>query len=363
MSNRNRDDYDVLVVGAGPSGLTTAVAMARLGVRVLVIEKHPGLSIFPKAIGVRPRSMEIFRSWGLESEVRRRSQRGRVEMSIQPTLGMPRQEVSLGLPDPAVVATVAPAPIALCGQDQLEAVLHDQLLARGGEVRFRTELVAITQTADGVDAVIRHRDTDEPSVITARYLVGADGARSMVRSLIGIEFEVLGTEADHLSVLFTGDLSAVIPDPPYILNITVAPGFEGLFASTAMPHRWIYDMEWHPETGERIEDWTPERLTARIRGAAGLPDLQPEIVGVFPWDFGAGIAHGYPPRPDLPRRGRRPPDHSAGGHRYEHRDRRRAQPGLETRLGDQGLGGRDACSTPTRTNANRSAAPTPPPRC
>ncbi len=137
------------MVGAGPSGLTTAVAMARLGVRVLVIEKHPGLSIFPKAIGVRPRSMEIFRSWGLEPEVRRRSQHGRVEMSVQPTLGMPGQEVSLGLPDPEVVATLTPAPIALCGQDQLEAVLHDHLLARGGEVRFRTELVAITQTATG----------------------------------------------------------------------------------------------------------------------------------------------------------------------------------------------------------------------
>ena len=286
------NDYDVLVVGAGPSGLTTAVAMARLGVRVLVIEKHPGLSIFPKAIGVRPRSMEIFRSWGLEPEVRRRSQRGRVEMSIQPTLGMPGRKSASDCRIPGWWRRSHRRRSRSCGQDQLEAVLHDHLLARGGEVRFRTELVAITQTADGVDAVIRHRDTDEPSVVTARYLVGADGARSLVRSLIGIEFEVLGTEADHLSVLFNGDLSAVIPDPPYILNITVAPGFEGLFASTAMPHRWIYDMEWHPETGERIEDWTPERITARIRGAAGLPDLQPEIVGVFPWDFGRGVAPG-----------------------------------------------------------------------
>ena len=339
--SRISDDYDVLVVGAGPSGLTTAVALARLGVRVLVIEKHPGLSIFPKAIGVRPRSMEIFRSWGLEPEIRRRSQRGRVEMSVQPTLGDARaggQPRTAGSPRWWRRSRRRRSPS--CGQDQLEAVLHDHLLARGGEVRFRTELVAITQTADGVRAVIRHRDTDESSVVTARYLVGADGARSLVRSLIGIEFEVLGTEADHLSVLFTGDLSAVMPDPPYILNVTVAPGVEGLFASTAMPHRWIYDMEWHPETGERIEDWTPERITARLRGAAGLPDLQPEIVGVFPWDFGAGVAPELSPRSGAAGRRRRPPDHAAGRHRHEHRDRRRAQPGLETRLGDQGLGGR-----------------------
>ena len=63
--------YDVVVVGAGPSGLTTAVPLARAGVRVLLVEKHPGLSIFPKATGLRPRTMEILRSWGLEDEVRR----------------------------------------------------------------------------------------------------------------------------------------------------------------------------------------------------------------------------------------------------------------------------------------------------
>jgi 2-polyprenyl-6-methoxyphenol hydroxylase-like FAD-dependent oxidoreductase len=50
--------YDVLVVGAGPADLTTATALARAGVRVLVVEKHPRLSIFPKATGLRPRTME-----------------------------------------------------------------------------------------------------------------------------------------------------------------------------------------------------------------------------------------------------------------------------------------------------------------
>ena len=73
MTNRSTIATDVLVVGAGPSGLTTAAAVARGGVRVLVVEKHVGLSIFPKATGIRPRTMEILRGWGLEDEVRRRS--------------------------------------------------------------------------------------------------------------------------------------------------------------------------------------------------------------------------------------------------------------------------------------------------
>jgi putative polyketide hydroxylase len=68
-SRRRAEHYDVVVVGAGPSGLTTAVALARAGTSVLVVEKHRGLSRFPKATGLRPRTMEIVRSWGLEDAV------------------------------------------------------------------------------------------------------------------------------------------------------------------------------------------------------------------------------------------------------------------------------------------------------
>ncbi len=293
MTNSEIHDYDVLVVGAGPSGLTTAAALARFGVRVLVIEKHSGLSIFPKAIGVRPRSMEIFRSWGLEPEVRRRSQHGRLTMRVGPALTMPGQEISLGLPDDDVVRAVSPVGVALCGQDQLEVVLCADVRARGGEVRFRTELINLVDTPRGVEATLRARDNGEVSVVTVPYLVGADGARSLVRSLSEIEFEMLASEGSHLSVLFRADLSSVMADPPYVLTVVMGPDGNGLFASTAMPDRWIWDMEWHPETGERVADWTPQRITALLKRATGLADLDPEIIGVFPWDFGAGVAGAY----------------------------------------------------------------------
>ena len=101
MTNHSpSSSYDVLVVGAGPSGLTTAIAMARSGVRTLLIEKHPGLSVFPKATGLRPRTMEILRSWGLEQTVLSQSQPTRLSMAIKPMLSVPGSEVSLGLPEP-----------------------------------------------------------------------------------------------------------------------------------------------------------------------------------------------------------------------------------------------------------------------
>ena len=291
--NDQRYDYDVIVIGAGPSGLTTATALARSGVRVLVVEKHRGLSIFPKATGIRPRSMEILRGWGLEAEVRRRSQPNQLGMAISPTLAGPRQVVDLGLPADEVVSAETPARLAICGQDQLEQVLHDHLRAWGGTIRFGTEMVGFSQTDTAVCVRLRPRDGQTSYQITAQYLVGADGGRSQVRAGVGIDFELLGSEGNHLAVLFDADLSAVLPDPPYVLNAVVAPGVEGLFATTGQPSRWIYDMEWHPEASEQLEDWTSERITARLRAASGLPDLNPKLIGVFPWDFGAGVASGY----------------------------------------------------------------------
>jgi 2-polyprenyl-6-methoxyphenol hydroxylase-like FAD-dependent oxidoreductase len=280
---------DVLVVGAGPAGLTTATALARAGVQVLVVEKHPGLSIFPKATGLRPRTMEIMRSWGLEQRIQSSSPGAQRTMSIRPVLAGPGTETSLGFPTDDDLRPVSPSGMAVFPQDQLEVILLNELRARGGQMQFGMQLIEVRLDEKGVTAEVRSVK-GRPTTITAKYLVGADGASSAVRRLLGIEFEHLGSEGNHLSVLFKADLSAVMPAVPHALTATVAPGVEGLFVTTGEPNRWMYDLEWHPEAGETLGDWPPERLVARLRGAAGLPDLAVELIGVFPWDFGADVA-------------------------------------------------------------------------
>jgi putative polyketide hydroxylase len=126
--------------------------------------------------------------------------------------------------------------------------------------------------------------------ISTRYLVGADGGRSTVRDRLGIAVEELGAEGHHLSTLFRADLSAVMPEVPFVLTATVAPGAEGLFVTTGQRHRWFYDIEWHPEAGETLADWSVDRLVSRIRASSGLPDLPVKVEGVFPWDFSASVA-------------------------------------------------------------------------
>ena len=288
-STNSTASYDVLVVGAGPAGLTTATALARTGVRVLIVEKHPGLSIFPKATGLRPRTMEILRSWGVEEIVRARSPRTQLTMAIRPVLAAPGEEISIGLPSDDDLRAVSPSSVAAFPQDQLESILLNELRDRGGDVRFGTELVDLRMDEQGVTADLRSAG-DGAGTIRAQYLVGADGARSAVRRLLGIELDNLGSDGSHLSVLFAADLSSVMPEVPHVLTWTMAPGLEGLFVTTGQPNRWIYDIEWHPEAGETLADWPAERWVDRLRAAAGLPGLNVEILGVFPWDFGAAVA-------------------------------------------------------------------------
>jgi putative polyketide hydroxylase len=284
-------DVDVLVVGAGPSGLTVSAALARAGVRTLTIDRHAGTSIFPKATGIRLRTMEILRSWGIEERLPVRDTEVRLVMSVSPTLAAPQlQEVPLGVPEDGRTADVSPSRFAFCAQDQLEPVLLEHVRERGGELRFATELVSMTVDDRGATARLRPLPAGPSYAVRARFVVGADGGGSTVRTAAGIGWSSLGSEGHHLSVLFRGDLSPVIGDRTYALYATVAPGAEGMFVTTGEPGRWIFDREWQPDEGDSLAAWTPKRVRDAIRAASGLPDLEPRLDGLFPWEFGAAVA-------------------------------------------------------------------------
>jgi 2-polyprenyl-6-methoxyphenol hydroxylase-like FAD-dependent oxidoreductase len=285
------DEVDVLVVGAGPSGLTVAAALARAGVRALTVDRHAGTSTFPKATGVRLRTMEILRSWGLADQVPENAGRVRLAMSVSPTLAGPQlQEISLGVPDDGRNDAVSPTGFAFCAQDRLEPILLGHARERGGEVRFGTELVGLTQVANGVLARLRGAHGGPPYDVLARYVVGADGGGSTVRAAAGIGWQELGSEGHHLALLFRADLSEAVRGRSFALHATVAPGAEGMFVSTGDPHRWVFDLEWQPSPGDSFADWTPDRVRRTIRAASGLPHVEPRVEGLFRWEFGAAVA-------------------------------------------------------------------------
>ena len=289
--NTHQLTHDVLVVGAGPAGLTAAISLARHGIDVLVIEKHAGTSPFPKATGISTRTMELLRGWGLEERVRAGSMRAEHSMAISKTLISPvLATMPFGFPTTQQAVAVSPTTPVVCPQDYLEPVLLQHLLGCGGQVRFGTELTNMTTDDSAITATLYNPATDHRYQVSARYLIGADGPRSTVRSALGIGVEDLGTIGDFVAVTFRADLTRRVPRIPSAINAVQTAGAEGMFVPTSTDDRWIYAREWHPELGQTVDDWTPQQCLELIRAGTGLDDLRPDVLSVMPFVMGGHIA-------------------------------------------------------------------------
>ena len=285
------EQIDVLVVGAGPAGLATAISLARHGSSPLVVERHPGTSIFPRATLVSTRTMECLRTWGLDEDVRAGGMDVQPLMSVSATLADPRHTlVSMGVPSADDLRSISPTTPCLCPQDHLEPVLAEHLLGLGGELVFETEVVSLDQDATGVTVALRDRSTGAVRVVRAAYVVGADGARSTIRAGLGVRMEGPDNLANLVSALFRADLRDTVGERPCGLYRIETPQAAGVLLPTSAGDRWVYGREWHPELGEQLTDYTVERCTELIRAATGLPGLELSVVAVQAFEFAAQVA-------------------------------------------------------------------------
>ena len=276
--------YDALVVGAGPGGLATALSAARNGARVLVVERRPGPSSRPRATGIGVRTMEIFRTWGVDAAVRARAIPVDDVSATGPTLVAPPTSAGRigGYPDLRGILRVSPALPLVCPQDAVEPILVDAVRRHGGEVLFGAALDDLAVRPDGVRATLTGG-----RVVTARFVVGADGTRSPVRTALGIGLRHLGTWAETVQVLFRSDLTARLGRLPHPLAFVTEP------APAAMcpmgDGRWSYlALRFDGGRPEIPADWTPV-----LRAATGVPDLAPEVLDVTRFTLAAAVATSY----------------------------------------------------------------------
>jgi 2-polyprenyl-6-methoxyphenol hydroxylase-like FAD-dependent oxidoreductase len=179
----DRTDFDVLVVGAGPTGLALASQLARWGVRFRIIDKRPDRAQESRALAVQPRSLELLQSVGLGERL---AARGRTTTRLVLHLDRARP-AAIDLGDINRADTRFPY-ILLVSQADTEAVLADHLESCGVTIERRVELVAFQQNPNGLTCALRHEDGRDES-IRARYLAGCDGAHSTVRKAADIPFE------------------------------------------------------------------------------------------------------------------------------------------------------------------------------
>lgn len=175
-------ETEVLVVGAGPTGLVLALWLARLGVRVRIVDRTAEPATTSRALAVQARTLEQYRQVGLAADVVERGLRmvaANLWVRGRKAARAPFGDMGKGL---------SPFPYVLVfPQDEHERLLIERLGKIGVEVERRTELVGFDDTGDRVVARLRRPDgAEEPCA--AAFLAGCDGARSTVRETLGVGF-------------------------------------------------------------------------------------------------------------------------------------------------------------------------------
>ncbi|WP_353826875.1 FAD-dependent monooxygenase [Agromyces sp. SYSU T0242] len=173
---------DVLVVGAGPSGLMAALVLARRGVDAIIVDGKDGPTRESRALLVQARSMELYDQLGLADRVLA----GRAEAQGA-VLGFRHEEIGR-IPLRRLGEGLTPFPdLTIFEQSRNERLLVDALGEAGRDVRWRHRLVALHSQRSSVAATLEGPDGEV--VVEARHVIGADGAHSAVRELHGIPFE------------------------------------------------------------------------------------------------------------------------------------------------------------------------------
>ncbi|MEV4205273.1 FAD-dependent monooxygenase [Nocardia salmonicida] len=197
----------VLVAGAGPTGLTLAIDLARRGVDVRIVDRADSPFQGSRGDGLQPRTLEVFDDLGVIDAV---LAAGR-ELPVMRAYFAGAFVGERRMAEPVEPTPDVPYPNAwVLGQSDTEAILRARLAELGVRVEFGTALADFTQDDTGVTATL-HRD-GTPETVRASYLIGADGGASAVRKRLGIAFD--GSTDDSIKMLL-GDVRADALDHEY----------------------------------------------------------------------------------------------------------------------------------------------------
>jgi putative polyketide hydroxylase len=289
-------DIPALISGGGPVGLTASLLLSRHGVRSLLVERHPGTALTPKARGVNARTMEVFRQYGIDAAIRDAGLAEGGTGLIVWTETLAGKEIERRVPGRATAKSMAATPVknCLCAQDDLEPVIRRFAESAGpGMLRFNTELTSFSQKAGAVTGTLTDRTTGEETPFTARYLIAAEGAQSRVRRQLAVNMVGAEKVYDSVNILFHADLTEWVQHRPAALYFVEQEDLRATFLTINGTDRWGFLIHGPKQYGWQPQDFVPEFCAELIRKAVGVTDLDVSVLAVSPWEASAIVADRY----------------------------------------------------------------------
>ncbi len=286
-------DTDVVIVGSGPAGASAALFLSTLGVANVMLTKYRWTANTPRAHITNQRTMEILRDVGVEDQVLADATPHELMGDTVFCTSITGEELGRVLTwgtHPARHGDyVLASPSLNCDipQTYLEPILVKNATMRGTQTRFSTEYLSHTQDDAGVTVRVLDRFSGVETTIRAKYLIGADGARSRVADDIDLPMEGRMDIAGSMNITFTADMAAFVGHRPSVLYWVIQPGSNvggigaGLVRMVRPWNEWLivwgYDIAGEPPSVDEAE------AIRIVRNLVGDPDLEVQITGTSLW--------------------------------------------------------------------------------
>jgi len=289
-------DTPVLVVGAGPVGMTAALLLSRLGIPSRIIERRTAPQSAPAAHVVNARTFEIFRAAGVDMQAiaaacQDPADAGQVlwvtTLAGQELGRLPYERQG----DDALAYT--PTPLRNLSQHRLEPILLDQLRGFANiDIAYGHEWEHAEQDSASVTSKIRDHVSGAVYEARSRWLIAADGAASPVRKLLGIEPIGPDRLQSFAMIHFEANLRALVGHRPGALYWTTAPEAAGIFVAHDIDSTWVYMKPWDPDS-ESATDYSPTVCADIVRRAMGTDAYPFAIRTIRMWTMTAQVAERY----------------------------------------------------------------------
>jgi 2-polyprenyl-6-methoxyphenol hydroxylase-like FAD-dependent oxidoreductase len=281
-------NIDVLIVGAGPVGISAAMLLHKMGHSVRIIDRRDGPQRAPAAHVINARTFEVWRQIGfdvdhLRSIAQDPQAAGQVHWVTK--LG---GEVLGSLPyerQGDEMLDFTPTPLRNLAQHVLEPLLVDELSSMGIAVEYSTQWLSMVQENETVVSTMSHNGTDE--VIVAKYVLGCDGASSAVRRESGITMEGPDNLQSFAMIHFTADLSSLTRECPGVLYWLCDQGMGGTLISHGGDNEWVY---MHPVDADHVLDQSPDVCESMVRSVLIDTPVDIKILKTSSWTLTSQIA-------------------------------------------------------------------------